>query len=245
MSDDYGSLQTLVDKVVEEACYSELKLYGWYPDGSGNVTYISVGLGGGPAITAAGPGHGYPDDLVSPNGGYIDQTGNGLDAPATLGQLYAFWESSIPPVFEPFFGLPEPEEFQALADKVREALKQLSTEGNTGSGQHVGRRRRANIDYEGNTTIGLANQVAQTLNTWQGAAAASFATYLNLFQRGRRQPGPGLRGAADDAADGEGDVDPDAGRRRAPSPRTPRAPTARRRASPPATSRRSSRSPAR
>ena len=35
----------------------------------------------------------------------------------------------------------------------------------------------------GNTTLGLADQAAQTLNTWQGAAATSFATYLNLFQQ--------------------------------------------------------------
>jgi len=178
--DDYGNLSALVDKVVEEAIYSELKVYGWYPDGSGNVVYQSVGLGGG-SMTAAGPGNGYPDDLASPDGGYIDQTGNGLGAPATLGQIYQHWESVIPPVFEPFTGFPEPSEFQALADQVREALKQLSTEGNTGSGTSSS-GGGANVDYEGNTTLGLANQVAQTLNTWQGAAATSFATYLNLFQ---------------------------------------------------------------
>lgn len=177
MSDDYGSLQTLVDTVVKEAIYAELDVFGWYPDGSGNVTYISGGLGGG-STTAAGPGNGYPDDPVSPNGGYIDQVDNGLDASARLGDVYRFWESEIPPVFEPFFGLPDPEKFQALADNVREALKQLSTEGATGSNGDDS----AKIDYEGNSTIALADQVAQTLNTWQGAAATSFATYLNLFQ---------------------------------------------------------------
>ena len=179
--DSYDNLSALVDKVVEEAVYSELKVYGWYPDGSGNVTYYATGLGG-TSSTAAGPGHGYPDDLVSPNGGYIDQTGNGLGAPATLGQIYQHWESVIPPVFEPFTGFPEPADFQALADQVREALKQLSTEGNTGSGTSSSDPGGPNVDYEGNTTLGLANQVAQTLNTWQGAAATSFATYLNLFQ---------------------------------------------------------------
>ena len=78
MSDDYDGLSTLVARVVEEACYAELELYGWYPDGSGNVTFASVGLGGGSSVTAAGPGSGYPDDLVAPNGGYIDQTDKGL-----------------------------------------------------------------------------------------------------------------------------------------------------------------------
>ncbi len=183
MGDEYDGLQSLIDKVVEEACYSELKVYGWYPDGSGNVIYSVVGLGGGTSTTAAGPGHGHPDDLVAPNGNYIDQTGNGLGAPATLGQLYAHWESVIPPVFEPFLGLPKPDNFQDLADEVRGALAQLSTEGNTGSGTSTSAGDSAHIDYEGNSTIGLANQVAQTLNTWQGAAAASFATYLNLFQQ--------------------------------------------------------------
>jgi hypothetical protein len=182
MGDDYEGLQTLVDNVVKEACYAELDLYGWYPDGSGNVTYMSVGLGGGTTMTAAGPGNGYPDDLVSPNGGYIDQTGNGLDAPATLGQIYKFWESEIPPVFEPFFGLPDPEKFQGIANNVREALKQLSTEGRTGSSTSSSDDDPAQINYDGNSTIALANQVAQTLNTWQGSAATSFATYLNLFQ---------------------------------------------------------------
>ncbi len=182
MSDDYGSLQTLVDQVVKEAIYAELDVFGWYPDGSGNVTYISGGLGGG-STTAAGPGNGYPDDPVSPNGGYIDQVDNGLDASARLGDVYRFWESEIPPVFEPFFGLPDPEKFQALATNVREALKQLSTEGKTGSStSSSGDDDPAQINYDGNSTIALANQVAQTLNTWQGSAATSFATYLNLFQ---------------------------------------------------------------
>ena len=182
MADEYDDLSTLVDKVVEEAIYSELKVYGWYPDGSGNVWYANVGLGGGGETTAAGPGGGYPDDLVSPNGGYIDQTDNGLGAPATLGQVYQHWESVIPPVFKPFENFPKPEEFQALADQVRETLKQLSTEGNAGSGTSSSGTDSANIDYPGNTTLGLADQAAQTLNTWQGAAATSFATYLNLFQ---------------------------------------------------------------
>lgn len=178
MNDGYDGLSGLVDKVVEEAIYSELKVYGWYPDGSGSVTYISGGLGG-TSTTAAGPGSGHPDDLVDPNGGYIDQTGNGLGPGATLGQLYSFWEGAIPPVFEPFTGFPEPAEFQALADEVREALKQLSTEGNTGAGDGAD---GANVDYEANTTLGLADQVAQTLNDWQGGAAVAFATYMNLFK---------------------------------------------------------------
>ena len=182
MGDEYDNLSSLVDTVVEEAIYSELDVHGWYPDGSGNVVYHAVGLGGS-STTAAGPGRGYPGDLVNPNGGYIDQTDSGLEAGATLGQLYQHWESVIPPVFEPFTGFPEPGEFQELADHVRGALKQLSTEGNTGSGTSSSGADSANIDYEGNTTLGLANQVAQTLNTWQGAAATSFATYLNLFQQ--------------------------------------------------------------
>lgn len=180
--DAYDDLPRLVDEVVREAIYSELKVYGWYPDGSGNVTYISGGLGS-TSTTAPGPGRGHPDDLVSPNGQYIDQTESGAEAGVTLGQLYSHWESVIPPVFEPFKAFPEPAEFQALADEVRMALKQLSTEGNTGSGTSSSGSDSANIDYEGNTTLGLANQVAQTLNTWQGAAATSFATYLNLFQQ--------------------------------------------------------------
>lgn len=181
MGDEYDGLSTLIDTVVKEAVYSELKVYGWYPDGSGNVTYYATGLGG-TSMTAAGPGNGHPDDLVSPDGGYIDQTGNGLGAPATLGQLYQHWESVIPPVFEPFLGLPKPGNFQDLADEVRGALAQLSTEGNRDSGTSTS-DDGANILYDGNSTIGLANQVAQTLNTWQGAAATSFATYLNLFQQ--------------------------------------------------------------
>jgi len=183
MGDEYDGLDGLVDKIVEEACYAELRLYGWYPDGSGNVTYSAVGLGGGTTMTAAGPGKGHPSDLVAPNGNYIDQTDNGLDAPATLGQIYSFWEAQIPPVFEPFKNFPKPEEFQDLANQVREALKQLSTRGNKGAGTSSSGAGSAQVDYDGNSTIGLANQVAQTLNTWQGAAATSFATYMNLFQQ--------------------------------------------------------------
>ena len=183
MADEYDDLSTLVDKVVEEAIYSELKVYGWYPDGSGNVWYANVGLGGGGETTAAGPGDGYPDDLVSPNGGYIDQTDNGLGAPATLGQVYQHWESVIPPVFKPFDGLPEargvpgarrpgPRDAQAAVDGGQHRVRD----------QLVRRRPGATSTTPGNTHAGLANQVAQTLNTWQGAAATSFATYLNLFQ---------------------------------------------------------------
>ena len=182
MGDAYDGLDGLVDKIVEEACYAELRLYGWYPDGSGNVTYTSVGLGGDSSMTAAGPGNGHPGDLVAPDGNYIDQTGNGLDAPATLGQIYSFWEQQIPPVFEPFKNFPQPEEFQELANQVRETLKQLSTQGNKGAGTSSGDAPAAQVDYPGNSTIALADQVAQTLNTWQGAAATSFATYMNLFQ---------------------------------------------------------------
>lgn len=181
MSDEYDGLDGLVTKVIEEACYAELRLYGWYPDGSGNVVYSPGGLGG-VSQTAAGPGSGHPGDLVSPDGRYIDQTDNGLDAPATLGQVYQFWESAIPPIFAPFENFPAPHEFQELADHVRESLKQLSTEGNSGSGTSSSGASSANVDYEGNTTLGLADQVAQVLNTWQGGAAASFATYLNLFK---------------------------------------------------------------
>jgi uncharacterized protein YukE len=182
MGDEYDGLDGLIQKVVEEACYAELRLYGWYPDGSGGVSYTAVGLGGGSTMKAAGPGHGHPSDLVSPNGGYIDQTDNGLDAPATLGQIYSYWETHIPPVFEPFKGLPKPDAFQELADHVRKTLMQLSTEGHKGSGTSSSGAASAQVDYDGNTTLALANQVAQTLNTWQGAAATSFATYMNLFQ---------------------------------------------------------------
>jgi hypothetical protein len=181
MSDGYGSLQSLVDDVVKEAIFAELRVYGWYPTGDGSVQYISGGLGPAPQ-PVAGPGQGYPQDSVSPNGGYYEPGYDG-GAPPSLGAVYQQWEHDIHATFQPFFGLPDPANFQALADDVRQALKQLSSQGHTGSGtSSSGTADSANVDYEGNTTLGLANQVAQQLNTWQGAAATSFATYLNLFQ---------------------------------------------------------------
>lgn len=175
----YDDLHLKVDDVVQEAVYSELRLYGWSPDGSGNVVYTLSGNEGG-STTAPGPGRGYPTDVLDPKGYYMDQTGNGLDASATLGDVYRFWETEIPPIFEPFKGLPDPEGFQTLADEVRMALKQLATEGSTGDSKEAD--DSANIDYEANTTLGLADKVASRLTTWQGGAADSFATYLYLFK---------------------------------------------------------------
>jgi uncharacterized protein YukE len=181
MSDDYANLQSLVDDVVKEAILAELRVYGWYPTGDGHVQYSVASLGPAPP-PVAGPGQGYPQDPVSPNGGYAEPGYDGGPVPS-LGAVYQQWENDIHAVFQPFFGFPEPGSFQSLADEVRQALKQLSSQGHTGSGtSSTGSADSANVDYEGNTTLGLANQVAQQLNTWQGAAATSFATYLNLFQ---------------------------------------------------------------
>jgi hypothetical protein len=124
MSDDYGSLQSLVDDVVKEAIFAELRVYGWYPTGSGGVQYMSGGLGPAPQ-PVAGPGQGYPQDSVSPNGGYYEPGYDG-GPPPSLGAVYQQWEHDIHAAFQPFFGLPDPANFQALADDVRQALKQLS-----------------------------------------------------------------------------------------------------------------------
>ena len=180
MSDDYWRLSALVDEVVEQAIYAELRVYGWYPDDQGGVSYFAGGLGGGYSPSVARPGNGYPADPVSPNAGYVDPEGGYTDGTPSLGDIYRSWESKIPPIFEAFHDLPHPGLFQDLADDVRLALMQLSTEGHTGSGS--GEEDAANVDYPGNTTLGLAHQVAQTLNTWQGGAATSFATYLNVFR---------------------------------------------------------------
>jgi hypothetical protein len=181
MGDDYANLQSLVDDVVKEAIFAELRVYGWYPTADGGVQYSVASLGPAPA-PVAGPGQGYPQNAVSPNGGYYEPGYDGGPMPS-LGDVYRQWEGDIHTVFQPFFGFPEPANFQTLADDVRQALKQLSSQGHTGSGtSSTGSADSANVDYEGNSTLGLANQVAQQLNTWQGAAATSFATYLNLFQ---------------------------------------------------------------
>lgn len=175
-SGEYWRLSGLVDEVVEAACYAVLRVAGYYQDDQGGMTTTGAG-----DYSIPRPGSGqYPDDPL-PN--FAGPDGFPAEVPS-VGDIYRMLENDIPPIFAPFHDLPSPGLFESLADDVRVALKMLSSSGNLGSGDDSGSGDSApgNIDYEGNSTLALADQVAQTLNGWEGGAATSFATYLNLFE---------------------------------------------------------------
>ncbi len=178
MSDDYGNLVGLEKKVTEAAIYAELRTWGFYPDGSGGLYQATGGLGGDSGYRVPGPGQGaYPDDPV-PN--WIPGADDGYDGPASgvpsIGAIYAKWEARISEVFAKFYGFADPADFDGLVNDVTKALSQLSSGGATTTDDAP-----PAIDYDGNSTLGLAADVAQKLNDWQGGAATAFATYLNLF----------------------------------------------------------------
>ena len=160
----YDDLIGTIPEIVNEAIMAEMRFYGYYPDGHGGYQGMG-GLGGAPP-PIAGPN--MPDDgMVIPdmlNGGSISVRG-----------IYHKWAERIPTLFNVYLGLPDPDDFQAEADQLRKALEQLASQGKTSDGNHD------NIDYEGNSTLALADTVAQRLATWQGVAALSFQNYLNLF----------------------------------------------------------------
>lgn len=176
-SGDYWRMSALIDDVVESACLAVLRINGYYVGADG--TFRSQGMPDDyPGVSAPGSGQ-YPDE---PLPHYVGPEGFPQEMPS-IGDIYRMMEEQIPPLFEPLLGLPHPGIFEAKADEVKFALTKLASDGNRGSGDESsgGTQAPSSIDYEGNSTLALAADIAQTLKTWQGGAAQAFSTYLNLF----------------------------------------------------------------
>ncbi len=176
-SGEYWRMSALIDEVVEAACRAVLWINGYYVGEDGS--YRSQGVPDDyPGIPAPGTGQ-YPDE---PLPHYTGPEGYPQEMPS-IGDIYRMMEEQIPPIFEPLLDLPHPGIFESKADDVKFALTKLAADGSRGSGNESsgGTEAPSSIDYEGNSTLALASDVAQTLKTWQGGASQAFSTYLNLF----------------------------------------------------------------
>ncbi|WP_232678565.1 hypothetical protein [Nocardioides sp. R-C-SC26] len=172
-SGEYWRLEGLIEEVVEAACQAVLRINGYYQNSSGGYS----ASGGPEEYSVPGPGSGqYPDDPL-PN--YVGPDGF-PEQVQSIGDIYRLMEEQIPPIFDSLLGLPHEGIFESKADDVRLALMQLSASGSRGAGDGSS-DAPSSIDYEGNSTLALATDVAQTLKTWQGAAADAFSQYLNVF----------------------------------------------------------------
>ena len=186
MGDDYDGLQTLVDKVVEEAIYCRAEALRVVPRRVRRRRHLLRRRARRRVLhDGRWPGPRLPDRhrrsqrwLHRPDGQRSGRVGQPGAALPVLGGRSSRRSSRRSPASRSPRQLPG-----ARRPGPRGARAALHGRSHGVRHQHVGRRAAPTSTTTGNATLGLANQVAQTLNTWQGAAATSFATYLNLFQQ--------------------------------------------------------------